>query len=329
MRAIRIHRTGGPEVLQPDEVPAPEAGPGEVLVRADSIGVGLADQLVRTGAYPWMPALPTIPGVEMSGHVAAVGPGVTRLRAGDRVVALGVVERGCYAELLAIDARRVYPCPDGVALPAAACLLNYVAAWHLLHDGARVREGDSVAIVGAAGGFGSALVELAKAAGLATIALVRSPAKAAFARARGADHVVDTAAEDRAARLIAITGGRGVDCYIDPVGGAGFVPLLELLAPAGMLVLYGLIDGWPPEAVFRRQCERMSHSPAVRLFSLHSWDDRPGLVGETVARLTAMIADGRLAPTVFAELPLVAAADAHRMLDAGEVAGKIVLRPAL
>ena len=327
MKAVRLHRAGGPEVLVLDEVPTPVAGPGQVLVKAHSIGVGIADQLVRTGRYPWMPPLPTIPGAEVSGHVAAVGAGVKGFREGDAVIASGVLDRSCYAEYLAIDADWVFPCADGIDLATAACLLNYCASWHLLHDGARVRKGDTVAIVGAAGGVGSALVQLAKAAGLETIALVRSPRKVAFAQALGADYVVDTRTDDLAARIMAITGGRGVDLYIDPVGGEGFTGLLDLLSPVGMLVLYGLIDGWPPETVFGAQCRRMARSPAVRLFSLHSYDDRPHVTGEDLARLMAMIGGGLIRPAIFAELPLGMAVEAHRLLDASDVMGKIVLQP--
>ena len=327
MKAVRLHETGGPGVLQLDEVPTPVAGPGEVLVRAHSIGVGIADQLVRTGRYPWMPALPSIPGIEMSGTVAALGAGVTRFREGDPVVVSAVPERNCYAEYLAADADWVFPCADGIDLAAAGCLMNYRVAYRILHAAARVRAGETVAVVGAAGGVGSALVQLAKAAGLIVIALVRSPAKAAFAAAEGADHVIDTRNEDLGERIGAITQGRGVDLFVDPVGGENFAGHLDLLAPVGMLVLYGLIDGWPPDAVFRAQRERMARSPAVRLFSIHAYDDRPDVTGADLALLMDMIADGMIRPAIYAEFPLAMAAEAHRLLDGGTATGKILLQP--
>ena len=194
MKAVRMHKIGDPEVLQVDDIPTPIPGPGQVLVKAHSIGVGLADQLVRDGRYPWMPDLPTIPGIEMSGTVAAVGDGVTWHCEGESVGVSAVRERGCYAEYLAIDANWAFPCPDGLDLAAAGCLMNYRVAYRILHSGARVQAGETIAIVGAAGGLGSALLDISNVAELETIALVRSPEKVAFVRERGARHVIDTTA---------------------------------------------------------------------------------------------------------------------------------------
>ena len=327
MKAVRLHETGGPAVLQLDHVPTPEAGPGQVLVKAHSIGVGIADQLVRTGLYPWQPPLPTIPGIEMSGTIAALGAGVTGYREGDPVVVSAVPERSCYAEYLAADTNWAFPCTNGIDLAAAGCLMNYRVAHGILHAAARVRPGETIAIVGAAGGVGSALLQLANAAQLTTIALVRSPEKAAFAATQGADHVIDTRANDLAEQIMAITDGRGVDLFVDPVGGAGFVGHLDLLAPLGMLVLYGLIESWPPEAVFRAQCERMGRCPAIRMFSIHAYDDQPEVTGRDLAHLMDMIKDGTIKPAIFAEFPLGMAAEAHALLDGGAAMGKILLQP--
>jgi NADPH2:quinone reductase len=328
MKAIRLHETGGPEVLQLDEVPTPEAGPGQVLVKAHSIGVGIADQLIRTGGYPWMPPLPTTPGIEMSGTVAAHGAGVTGIREGDRVVVTAVPNRNCYAEYMVSDAEWVYPCPDGVDLKDAACLLNYLVGWAILHESARVRAGDTVAIVGAGGGVGSALVQLSKAAELKTIALVRSPEKAAFAAGEGADHVINTRQQNLKEQVMAITEGRGVDFFLDPVAGEGFASHLDLLAPIGMAVMYGLIGGYPPDSVFRAQCDRWAHSPAVRMFSIHSYDAQPEASRENVSKILEMMKIGEIRPAVCAELPLGMAAEAHRLLDDGASTGNMVLQPA-
>lgn len=329
MKAIRLHRTGGPDVLQLDDIARPEPGPGEVLVKAHSIGVGVADQLVRNGRYPWMPALPTIPGIEMSGWIEAVGSGVTSHTIGDPVIVAAVPHRSCYAEYISTDADSVFPCRPDVDLADAACLMNYRVAHHILHTTARVRPGESVAIVGAAGGLGSALVQLARDAGLVTIALVRGAPKAAFAGELGADHVVDSRREDSAARILKITDGRGVDLFADPVGGDAFVGHLDLLAPLGTLVLYGLIAGLPTDDVFAAQTQRWGRSPAVRLFSIHSYDQRPHDTAKDLAMLLDMIAAGRIKPAIFEKLPLSAAAHAHAMLEDGKVLGKIILQPEL
>ena len=328
MKAVRLHETGGPEVLQLDEVPTPEPGPGQVLVEAHSIGTGIPDQLVRTGRYPWMPDMPTIPGLEMSGTVAALGAGVTGLREGDPVFASAIQNRSCYAEQLAIDADWVFPCPEGIDLAAVSCLQNYRVAWCILHVAARLRAGDTVAIVGAAGGVGSALLQLAKAADATTIGLARSPAKAAFVAAQGADHVIETGSEELTDRIMEITDGRGVDLYVDPVAGPGFKDLLDLLAPVGMLLLYGMIEDLPTNGVFKAQCERWGRSPAVRMFSVHAYDHQPEVSGEHFAQLMAMIQDGQIKPSIFAELPLGMAAEAHKLIDDGVVTGKIILQPA-
>ncbi len=327
MRAIRLHRTGGPEVLQIDEIDRPDPGPGQVLVKAHSIGIGLADQLVRDGRYPWMPDLPTIPGIEMSGTIAAVGAGVTSHREGEAVVVSAVPERGCYAEYLTIATEWAFPCPAGFDLAAAGCLMNYRVAYRILHSGARVRAGETIAIVGAAGGLGSALLDLANAAGLETIALARSPQKAAFARERGARHVIDTSANDLNDTIMDLTGGRGVDHFIDPVGGNGFVDHLELLAIHGTLVLYGMIEGLPQDDVFAAQTRRWARCPAVRVFSIHSFDHEPEAAGRDMVELMDLVANGTIAPAIYAEMPLEDMVEAHRHLDDGRIMGKLLLQP--
>lgn len=327
MRAVRIHETGGPEVLKLDDIPDPIPAPVQVLVKAHSIGIGLADQLVRDGRYPWMPELPTIPGIEMSGTIAAVGAGVTSHREGDAVVVSAVPERGCYAEYLAIDANWAFPCPEGFDLAAAGCLMNYRVAYRILHSGARVHDGETIAIVGAAGGLGSALLDLANAAGLKSIALARSPEKAAFARGRGAAHVIDTSADDLKDTIMEITGGRGVDHFIDPVGGNGFVDHLDLLAIHGTLVLCGMIEGLPQDDVFTAQIQRWARCPAVRVFSIHSFDHEPEAAGRDMDELMGSIANGLIAPAIYAEMPLEDAVEAHRHLDDGRIMGKLLLQP--
>ena len=327
MKAARLHETGGPEVLQVDQIPTPEPGPGEVLVKAHSIGIGVADQLVRDGRYPWMPELPTIPGIEMSGTVAVLGEGVTKFAVGDPVVVSAVPARSCYAEFVAVDADWAFPCPAEFDLATAGCLMNYRVAYRILHSGARVRDGETVAIVGASGGVGSALLDLANAANLQTIALARGADKAAFVGTRGADHIVDTDASDLGDAIMDITGGRGVDHFVDPVGGPGFVGHLDLLAIHGTLVLYGMIEGLPLDNVFGAQTQRWARCPAVRAFSIHSFDNEPVAAAGDLDLLMNMITRGEIAPAIYAEMPLDDAIEAHRHLDTGKVRGKLLLQP--
>ena len=329
MNAIRLHHTGGPEVLQLDEINRPTPGPREVLVRAHSIGVGLADQLVRNGRYPWMPELPTIPGIEMSGYIETIGEDVTGHKNGDAVIVTNVPTRSCYAEYVSVDADFVVPCRDDVDLAEAACLTNYRVAHRILHTAVRARKGETIVIVGAAGGLGSALMQLSKDADLETIAVVRSDSKASFARDQNADHVINTLTEDLAKRIMEITDDRGVDHFIDPVGGEKFVGYLDLLAPAGTLVLYGLSGGLPTDDVFAAQCKRGNHSPAVRMFSIHSYDENPEDTSKDLSMLIDMIAEERIKPVIFSKLSLGEAVLAHKQLEEGKVLGKIVLQPRL
>ena len=177
MKAILLTRTGDPSVLDYVEVPTPRPKPGEVLVKADTIGVSRPELLVRRGVYPWMPPLPFIPGIEMAGTVAERGAGASRFAVGQKVYVTArelPVRAGCYAEYIAVPERALFALPAEADLEAAACLSNYQVAWHLLHTATRGAPGQSVLIGSASGGLGSAAVQLAKLAGMTAIALVGS-----------------------------------------------------------------------------------------------------------------------------------------------------------
>jgi len=216
--------------------------------------------------------------------------------------------------------------PDGVGFDAAAALANYQVAYHIFHDSLRPRRGETVLIYAAAGGMGNALIDLAKAAGLVVIGVVSSADKARFARELGADHVVDRKSEHLAERVGAITGGRGVDAIIDPVGGPAIPGNLALLGPCGTLVVYGMLGG-KAQLDLQPTLRQSKNSPALRQFSIHTWDD---LVAERRAGMRAvidMLAAGSLRPRIHGVLPLTQAPRAHEMLAGGEVLGKLLLRP--
>ncbi len=329
MKLIRFDAPGPPDVLQCLDVPMPEPQAGEVLIRAHAIGVGMPDVMIRAGTYTHMPPLPATPGTELAGTIEPVGPGVTTRAIGQRVYT-PARERpqrgGHYAEYVATPVEATFPLPDNVAFEAAAALANYQVAYHILHDGVRLRSGETVLIYAAAGGMGNALIDFAKAAGLVTIGVVGSDDKARFARALGADEVINRKSEDLAGRVRALTRGRGVDAIIDPVGGATIPGNLALLAPCGTLVVYGMLGGKAPLDL-QSTLRQSKSSPALRQFSIHTWDD---LVEDRRAGMRAvieMLAAGRLAPRIHAVLPLAEAARAHAMLAGGEVKGKLLLRP--
>jgi NADPH:quinone reductase len=329
MKLIRFGEPGPPGVLQCLDVPIPEPKPGEVLIHAHSIGVGIPDTLIRAGTYSWMPPLPATPGTELSGTIEKVGPGVTSRRPRQRVYATAR-ERphrgGHYAEYIAAPADATFLLPDSVDFDAAAALANYQVAYHIFNDAVRPRAGQSVLIYAAAGGMGNALIDLAKVAGLVTIGVVSSQAKAPFARELGVDHVIDRKAETISTRVGEITSDRGVDIIIDPVGGPSIPANIALLAPCGVLVVYGGLGGKAPLDL-QTTLRASKNSPAIRQFSIHTWDH---LVEERRAGMRAlieMLAAGKLHPRIHARLPLAEAVRAHEMLESGVVLGKLLLQP--
>jgi NADPH:quinone reductase len=329
MKLILFREPGPPSVLECLDVPVPVPKAGEVLIRAHAIGVGIPDTLIRAGTYSWMPPLPATPGTELSGTIEKVGAGVTSRRSGQRVYA-SARERphrgGHYAEYIATPADATFVLPDNVDFDAAATLANYQVAYHLLNDAVRPRQGQTVLIYAAAGGMGNALIDLAKAASLTVIGVVSGEAKVRFARELGADHVIDRKAESVTERPGEITGGRGVDVIVDPVGGPSIPTNIELLTPCGMLVIYGGLGG-KAQLDLQTTMRASKNSPAIRQFSIHTWDHMVEERRAGMRALIEMLAAGKLHPRIHAHLPLTEAKRAHQMLESGAVLGKLLLRP--
>lgn len=329
VKAIRIASTGGPEVLAYVDMPTPVPGPGEVLVKAHAIGVNMPEVLVRRGTYGWMPPLPAIPGIEMSGTIVQTGAEVRTLRVGQPVYvsARELVHRGgCYAEYIAVPELVLYVIPAGVDLDAAATLAAYQVAYHLLHSATAGFRYESVLVQAAAGGIGSALVHLARAAGKRVVALAGSKEKAEFALGQGATVAINYREGGLDERIAAATGGRGIDLILDSVGGPRFAGLFEHLAPLGLVILYGSLDGWPGPDVIPAM-RKTGKSPALRLFSMHTFDDDPGSRRDATAALLGMLSDGTIRPAIQERVPLAEAARAQALLESGRVLGKLVLKP--
>ncbi len=330
MKIVRFDAPGGPEALRYVDAPEPRPGPGEVVVKAHAIGVGIPDTVIRKGTYGWMPPLPATPGTEMAGVVAAVGPGVTERAVGERVL-VSARERpqrgGCYAEYIATPADGTFVLPDAVSFEAAASLANYQVAWHMIEDAMRPRAADWVLLYAAAGGMGNAVIDLARARDMTVVGIASGPDRCAFAREMGAHHMIDRQSEDVAARLAEITGGRGVDWIVDPVGAPLVAANLAMLAPLGTLVIYGGLGGSAPVDLMGELRKHGGRCVAVRRFSIHLWDH---LVDERRAgmrRLIELVAEGAARPRIHGILPLSEARRAHEMLEAGEVLGKLLLAP--
>ena len=329
MKAIVIRRTGGSDVLEYADVPTPEPSPGEVLVRAHAIGVNYFDILIRTGRYRWMPKLPFIPGNETSGHVVALGEGARRWREGQPVFIAGydIGNRGgLYAEYVAVPQDAVWPLPESVDLDAAVSLTNYQLAYILMHQAARGIEARTAVVYGAAGGVGTALMDTARVAGARVIGTAGSAEKCVFIEKRGAA-AINYATENVVERVMALTDGRGADLVFDHVAGKPFTDGLKMIAPLGMLVSYGLLGGMPETDLFAEMRANLERSPAVRCFTMHTYDHMPEPRRAAMAAAIELLAAGKIVPAIAAKLPLAEAGRAHEMIESRSAMGKIVLKP--
>lgn len=326
MQAIQIEAAGGPEVLQLVTLPDPVPGDDDVVVRAHAIGVGKPDVLFRTGVYRWRPPLPAVPGAEMTGRIEAVGRKVENLRIGDPVLVYRF-RGGCYAEKVAVKADEVTVLPAGVDLDDAVSMPNYQVAWALLHEAARGIDAKSVYVNGAAGGVGCAIIQLCRSAGVQVIAGASTAEKCAFAERQGAGATVNYGSESPVTRVRELTQGRGVDLILDHIVGKDFTDNLDMLAPMGMIVSFNALGGFPEKDLFREMRAHLPISPAVRCFTMHSFDHDPAARARVAARTVALFAEGKVRPPVHARLPLAEARRAHEMLDARAALGKIILKP--
>jgi NADPH:quinone reductase len=330
MKAVLFDRAGPPEVLRYADVPTPIPKTGQVLVRSHTIGVSMPEILVRRGSYAWMPSLPAIPGIEMTGIVAALDQGVTCLKVGQAVFVSArelPIRGGCYAEYLAANADALYPLPEGTDLEAAAALSNYQVAWHVLHSAPTGMRYESVLATGAAGGIGSAIVQLGIIAGRRLIGLVDTDEKAKFVLDLGAECAINNRSENVTERVRALTGGIGVDLILDSIGGPGFVEHFERLAPLGLVVSYGQLDGHPSGDVLGAMRRRMGDSLGLRVFSMHVFDENRQRRRDATGELVRLLTTGKIKPVISVRLPLAEAAKAHALIENGEVHDKLVLKP--
>ena len=331
MKVIQMRKPGGPEVLEVAEKPLPQPAAGEVRVRARAIGISSADILVRKGVYSWMPPLPAVPGNEMAGVVDALGPGASGARPGQPVLVSSrelPFRGGCYAEAICVPAEALFALPEGIAPNDAVSLPNYQLAGALLYESG-VTKPRSIVAYGASGGVGIALLQLAKCDGIEGIGIVSTEEKRAYARRAGAEHVLIRGRDDLRERVMALTGGRGVDVVYAMAGpSAAFIGNLDLLAPLGTVVSFATLGGPIPDAdLFGELKKRQAKCLGVRAYSIHILDHDRKLRRSLMERAIELMAAGRLRPPAPTLLPLAEAARAHELMEAGRTMGKLVLLP--
>lgn len=323
MRAAMCAALGAVTIAETD---APAVAPGDVLLRVAACGVNFVDVLLRRGDYAQAPALPFVPGSEIAGDVVAVGSAVEGVAEGDRVIAI-TQGTGGFADLAAVPADRVFPLPDGASYTdGAAFLLTFLTAYIPLTRQVRVGAGDTVLVHAAAGGVGTAALQVARHLGAETLATAGSAAKLEVARGLGARAAFDYTQGDLVADVRAETGGRGVDVVVDPVGGELLATSLGLLAPLGTVVAVGYAGGaWPPvdPALLVGRNVGVAGIFLGRLMKL-----QPRLVREAAAELLDLWRDGAFAPVVGDTVPLAAADEALDRLESRATTGKLVLRVA-
>ena len=330
MKAIQISRTGGTDTLQYVDLPTPSPAAGEVLVKATAIGVNYFDTMIRTGRYRWMPKLPFVLGNEMSGTVAALGSGVTTLKVGQPVFIAGYEignRGGLYAEYAAVPEQSAWPLPATIDAEAATALTNYQLAWILLHHAARGVTPKTVVVYGAAGGVGTALIDVARSAGATVIGTAGSAEKCAFVKARGAAHSINYKSESVVGRVLALTDGHGADIVFDHVAGKAFTDGLKMVAPLGTIVSYAVLGGMPDTDLFKEMRANIERSPAVRCFTMHTYDHMPEPRRDAMARALELLGSGAIKPAIAARFPLAEAARAHDLVESRRAMGKVVLKP--
>jgi NADPH2:quinone reductase len=321
MRAAQITRLDGPAAVKVAEVAEPQAQPGMVVIDVHAAGVTYPDVLLSRGEYQISPELPFVPGSEVAGVVRAAPEGGA-VRPGDRVAAFPGF--GGFAEVVGVMPQAVFPLPDRVSFAAGAALpMNYLTVHFALARRAGLRPGETVLVHGAAGGIGTAAVQLARAMHARVIAVTSSEGKAATAKAAGAHDVVDAA--DFRAAVKDITGGRGVDIVLDPVGGERFTDSLRSLAPEGRLLVVGFTGGEIPTVKVNRLL--LNNTAVVGVGWGAFWmSGNPDYLQEQWSELSPLVANGELDPVLGNAYPLEQADAAVAELDTRRATGKVVLR---
>jgi len=320
MKAIRVHQFGGPEALKLDEIPTPKPDAGQVLVRVRAVGVNPYDTYMRAGTYAIKPHLPYTPGSDAAGTVEAVGTGVTKVKAGDRVYTAQTLT-GAYAEYALALEDQVHPLPQNISFEQGAGVwVPYGTAYHAIYHFAKARAGETVLVHGASGGVGTASLQIARAIGLTTFGTASTDKGLQLVKREGAHQAFNHTKAGYQDEIMKASGGRGVDVILEMLANVNLGGDLKMLALHGRVVVIGSrgdVTITPRDLMTRRS--------SVLAFSL--WAAQPAEVAEIHAGLVAGMENGTLRPIVGKQLPLAEAARAHKEILEPGAAGKIVLVP--
>ena len=322
MKAVLCKEWGMPGTLVVEDVPSPKPGSGQVVVSVKACGVNFPDTLIIQGKYQFKPEMPFSPGGEVAGVIKEVGEGVTRVRPGDRVIAFNTW--GGFAEEMLVDADRTIQMPASMDfVPASAFVLTYGTSYHALKDRADIKAGETMLVLGAAGGVGLAAIQLGKAMGARVIAAASSDSKLRVCRDNGADEVINYGSEDLRARVKALTAGKGLDVVYDPVGGPYSEPALRDMAWKGRFLVVGFAAGDIPKVPLNLTL--LKGCSIVGVFWGSFTKNEPEHNRENNWELMAMYAAGKIKPHIHATYPLDRAAEALNEVLNKRVTGKVVL----
>ena len=320
MKAIRVHQFGGPEALKLDEVPTPKPADGQVLVRVHAVGVNPYDTLMRAGTYAIKPQLPYTPGSDAAGTVEAVGPGVTRVKQGDRVYTARTLT-GAYAEYTLCLEDQACRLPDNISFEqGAAVWVPYGTAYHALHHFAKARAGETVLVHGASGGVGTAGVQIARAIGMTVFGTAGTEEGLKLVKREGANQAFNHSKAGYQEEIMRASAGKGVDVILEMAAHVNLGHDLKMLALEGRAIVIGSRGD-----VVVTPRDLMSRRASIRAFTL--WATPPAEVAEIHAGLYAGMENGTLRPVVGKKLPLAEAAHAHEEILKPGASGKIVLIP--
>ena len=327
MKAWRVSELGEPrDVMSLDEIPELQPGDGQLLVRVLGAAANFADALICRGLYQVKPPLPFTPGLELCGEVIALGQGTSGIAVGDRVIGSSALPAGGFAELALMDTATTFPAPGALDdAESAALYIGYQTGWFGLHRRAHLQPGETLLVHAAAGGVGSAAVQLGKAAGARVIGVVGGPEKAEVARRLGADVVVDRHTEDFVEVVKDVTQGRGADVVFDPVGGDAYQRSTKCIAFEGRILVVGFAGGQIQSAALNHALVK-NYSILGLHWGLYTTKD-PALVRICHDELSTLAADGVVKPLVSERLALDAVADGLQRLADGTTVGRVAYVP--